>query len=163
MTVGERIKRIRTFRGMTQAELGEKLGYEGKNQAVRVAQYETNYRVPKEDTIMEIAKILNCNYIALKNYDLGAAEDIIETLFWLEEGNANAIKLYDMTPVTKDKDVKMTYNDNDYLSIGSPVAITFEYGLVNDFLQEWNKKKHELKDSLITADDYFEWKITWPS
>lgn len=163
MTIGERIKRIRTFRSMTQAELGEALSFESKNQAVRIAQYESNYRVPKEDMVLQIAKILNCNYKALSNYDFGAAEDIIETFFWLEEaGNANTIKLFDMEPVQKDEDVKMTYNDNEYLSIGSPVAITFEYGLVNEFLQEWNTKKHELKDKLITVDEYFEWKIQWP-
>ena len=31
MTLGERIKRIRTFRGLTQRELGLKLGYEERN------------------------------------------------------------------------------------------------------------------------------------
>ena len=39
MTLGERIKRIRTFRGLTQRELGLKLGYEERNADVRVAQY----------------------------------------------------------------------------------------------------------------------------
>ena len=63
MILGERIKRIRTFRGLTQRELGLKLGYEKRNADVRVAQYESSYRVPKKDTLMEIAKILNVNYI----------------------------------------------------------------------------------------------------
>lgn len=34
-----RIKRIRTFRGLTQRELGLKLGYEERNADVRIAQY----------------------------------------------------------------------------------------------------------------------------
>ena len=38
MILGERIKRIRTFRGLTQRELGLKLGYEERNADVRVAQ-----------------------------------------------------------------------------------------------------------------------------
>ena len=59
MILGERIKRIRTFRGLTQRELGLKLGYEERNADVRVAQYESGYRVPKKDTLMEIARILN--------------------------------------------------------------------------------------------------------
>ena len=63
MILGERIKRIRTFRGLTQRELGLKLGYEERNADVRVAQYESGYRVPKKDTLMEIARILNVNYI----------------------------------------------------------------------------------------------------
>ena len=48
MILGERIKRIRTFRGLTQRELGLKLGYEERNADVRVAQYESGYRVPKK-------------------------------------------------------------------------------------------------------------------
>ena len=58
MILGERIKRIRTFRGLIQRELGIKLGYQEQNADVRVA----DYRVPKKDTLMEIAKILNMNY-----------------------------------------------------------------------------------------------------
>ena len=47
MTIGDKIKKIRTFRKMTQAELGAALGW-GEKGANRLAQYETNYRVPKK-------------------------------------------------------------------------------------------------------------------
>lgn len=47
-------------------------------------------------------------------------------------------------------------------SMFAPVAITINYGLVNDFLLEWNKKKQELANRDITSAEYFEWKITWP-
>ena len=60
MTIGDKIKRIRTFRNMTQAELGAALGW-GDKGANRLAQYETNYRVPKQDLITEMAKILDVN------------------------------------------------------------------------------------------------------
>ena len=42
MTIGDKIKKIRTFRNMTQAELGAALGW-GDKGANRLAQYETNY------------------------------------------------------------------------------------------------------------------------
>lgn len=48
MILGERIKGIRTFRGLTQRELGLKLGYEERNADVRVAQYKSSYLVPKK-------------------------------------------------------------------------------------------------------------------
>ena len=48
MTIGDKIKKIRTFRNMTQAELGAALGW-GDKGANRLAQYETNYRV-EDDT-----------------------------------------------------------------------------------------------------------------
>ena len=163
MTVGERIKHIRKFRNITQAELGQMLGFEGKSQAIRITQYETNYRVPKQDMIMDIARILECNYKALSNYDSGSAEDIMEMLFWLEEnGHANTIKLFEPTPVQTESDMKMTYNENTFHSSSAPVALAFDYGLMNDFLLEWSRKKKELTDGRITAAEYFEWKIQWP-
>lgn len=48
------------------------------------------------------------------------------------------------------------------MAAGAPVAVTFEYGLVNDFLLEWNEMKNKLKTGEITPNEYFEWKITWP-
>ena len=55
-----------------------------------------------------------------------------------------------------------TYNEDDYESAGSPVALTFEYGLVNDFLSEWCEMKTKLNNGEISPNEYFEWKITWP-
>ena len=61
MTIGDKIKKIRTFRNMTQAELGAALGW-GDKGANRLAQYETNYRVPRKDLVTEMAKILDENH-----------------------------------------------------------------------------------------------------
>ncbi|WP_455765351.1 helix-turn-helix domain-containing protein [Gemmiger formicilis] len=44
MNIGEKIKRIRQHRRMTQKELGELVGLS----ANRIAQYEMGYRVPKK-------------------------------------------------------------------------------------------------------------------
>ena len=85
MTIGERIKKIRVFRKMTMDDLGGALGFEGKNMSVRISQYETGARIPGDDMIQKLADALHCNYKAISDYSLGAAEDIIETLFWLEE------------------------------------------------------------------------------
>ena len=41
--------------------------------------------VPRQEMILKLAEALDCNYKALDDYSLGSAEDIIETLFWLEE------------------------------------------------------------------------------
>lgn len=54
MTTGERIRAERRKAGMTQAELGVKLGLSGS----AVAQWEKNYRKPKEKTICRIAAAL---------------------------------------------------------------------------------------------------------
>lgn len=180
MTIGERIKKIRVFRKMTMDELGAALGFEGKNMSVRVSQYETGDRIPRKDMIMKLAEALHCNYKALSDYGSGAAEDIIETLFWLEEsttplpargkgprfpeytGPGSLIHLSAMTPAKKSVGAIMTYDENSYGTTGTPVAITFDYGLVNDFLFEWNEMKLKLEKGELSPNEYFEWKITWP-
>ena len=45
MTNGQRIKKIRIFRGMTQKELGTMMGF-GLNGDIRNAQYESGVRTP---------------------------------------------------------------------------------------------------------------------
>jgi len=157
--IGERIKRIRTFRGITQKELGLKIGYDEKSADVRIAQYESNYRVPKKDTILQIAEALDINYVAISANDSGSAEDIMQTLFWLDEQNDAVLNLFEFKPASK---TNGTFDTNEY-NIASPlIGITIEYGLVNDFLHEWMKRKTELKNGEISRNEYFEWKINWP-
>lgn len=153
MTLGERIKIIRNFRQLTLEELGIKVGFEGKAANVRISQYESDSKKPRQEMILKLAEALDCNYKALDDYSLGSAEDIIETLFWLEESvmysSDNKVKRFQryatpnglitlntLTPVNADKDVKMTYNEPESSISGTPVAVTFNYGLVNDFLLE---------------------------
>ena len=77
-------------------------------------------------------------------------------------GTGKLIHLTAMAPVSKTTKTKATFHEADYEIVGTPVAVTFEYGLVNDFLLEWNTKKKELESGAITPNEYFEWKITWP-
>ena len=51
MAVGDRIKRARNLRGMTQKELGIAIGFEEKSADIRIAQYESNTRTPKEELL----------------------------------------------------------------------------------------------------------------
>lgn len=66
-----------------------------------------------------------------------------------------------MTPAKSSEAARPAYNEDDYDSTGSPVALTFEYGLVNDFLSEWCEMKTKLNSGEISPNEYFEWKITW--
>jgi len=166
MTVGQRIKKIRSFRGITQAELGLALGYDVKNADVRISQYESGYRTPKKDTLDKIAKILNCNYLNFYTVSPGSAEDIMFTFFWLDEDHKNLFHLHQMEKATgkaKDStDNTIRYNDNDNWPAHPPVGIWFDYGLLNDFLREWTLRKKQLQNKTISQEEYFEWKLNWP-
>lgn len=42
------------------------------------------------------------------------------------------------------------------------IAVSFDYSLLDDFLNTWKKKKEDLASGKITQEEYFEWKINWP-
>ncbi len=142
MAIGERIKRIRNFRKLTQAQLGEAVGLSD----VRIRQYEIGNRTPKEDLIQELAKALDCNYHSIYEPSLYAAEDVMYALFELDEH-------YDISL----HEVPDTEASNE-----THVAVSFNYSLLDDFLNTWKKKKEDLASGKISKEDYFEWKINWP-
>lgn len=166
MTIGDKIKRIRTFRKMTQAELGMALGW-GEKGANRLAQYETNYRVPKKELITEMAKILDVNPWTLYDATEMNASEFMELLFWIDEFNPSSINLFQMETYPDEKsnsseDTSVRYHDSDNWPAHPPMGLWINYGLVNDFMKEWGIRKEELKSGQITKDEYFEWKINWP-
>ena len=166
MTIGDKIKKIRTFRKMTQAELGAALGW-GEKGANRLAQYETNYRVPKKELVTEMAKILDVNPWTLYDATTMDATEFMELLFWIDEFNPSAINLFQMETYPGEKcnsseDTSVRYHDNDSWPAHPPVGLWINYGLVNDFMKEWVLRKEEMKSGEITRNEYFEWKINWP-
>ena len=66
------------------------------------------------------------------------------------------IHLTAMTPAKPSETVRPTYNEDHYDCTGAPVALTFEYGLVNDFLSEWCEMKTKLNNGEISPNEYFE-------
>jgi ribosomal protein S18 acetylase RimI-like enzyme len=121
---------------LTQRELGLKLGYEERNADVRIAQYESGYRVPKKDTLMEIARILNVNYINFITEAPGCAEDIMQTFFWLDEDNRNTFHLFQLvrnpSKCNASDDKSVRYNDGDEWPAHAPVGMWIDYGHIDD-------------------------------
>lgn len=166
MELGDKIKRIRTFRGLTQRELGLRLGYGTSNADVRIAQYESGYRVPKKETLLELAKVLEVNPINFITYVSGSAEDIMQSFFWLEEANPGFINLFQLTrnsgKCNASEDTAVRYNDSDLWHAHAPMGMWFDNGRINGFMQDWYGMKKMLKNGEVTEEDYFEWKVRWP-
>lgn len=57
MQIGHNIKNLRKAAGLTQKQLGEKLGISFQS----IAQWETGKRIPKIETLRKIAAALNCD------------------------------------------------------------------------------------------------------
>ena len=70
MAIGQRIKFFRNRKGMTQKQLGEQLGFKGKTSDVRMAQYESEARVPKIDLVKQMSQIFDVNTHALTVPDI---------------------------------------------------------------------------------------------
>lgn len=58
MAIGERIRFFRNLRGMTQKLLGIQVGFPEKTADIRIAQYESGTRTPKEDLTHTFAEVL---------------------------------------------------------------------------------------------------------
>ena len=85
LNTGERIKRIRVKRGMTQKELGMALGFPERSADVRIAQYESGTRKPKEDLVNALAKVLKVSPHAIADTDYDTPIGLMYTLFDLED------------------------------------------------------------------------------
>ena len=147
MAVGDRIKRARNLRGMTQKELGIAIGFEEKSADIRIAQYESNTRTPKEELLRKIAEVLDVNYRSLYEPTLYAAEDVMYTLFELDE-HYPGTRLYEVTDTT----------DPDFPE--KHMAVSFRYRLLDEFLKEWQLRKKQLREGEITKEEYLEWSST---
>ncbi len=137
MNIGEKIKRIRQHRRMTQKELGELVDLS----ANRIAQYEMGYRVPKKPLLNQIAEALRVSTLALSDGGNGPANDILEQLFWLDEEQPGVIKLVPTERGTArynaNPDLALHYDDNDNWPPRSPVAMWFDDTILDDFLKDW--------------------------
>ena len=146
MAIGDRIKRARLFRGLTQKELGRQVGFDEKTADVRIAQYESGVRTPKEDMLRTMAEVLDVNYRSLSEPTLYAAEDLMFTLFELDEHYD--IELHEIP------DPKYPKKKH--------IAVQFHSNVLDSFLIEWLKRTKDLADETISKDEYTEWKLNWP-
>ena len=166
MTVGDKIKKIRTFRGMTQKELGLAIGFEEKGADNRIAQYETNYRVPKRELLDKMAEALRVDRQNFYTIAPGSAEDFMRTFFWLDEDSPGAIRLFQLVRnpgrAGAADDTAVRYNDSDDWPAHPPVGMYFQYGLVDEFMREWLFRQQELHAGEITREEYFNGNSTGP-
>ena len=146
--IGDRIRRIRTEKGMSQAELGAIIGLN----ADRIQKYENGARSPKADTLKQIASALGVSILALTDPNTASHIGAMYAFFELEEK-------FNMTvargPENKDKNPTMT------LSVSSADPMYY-------YMQEWLEKYEKTTLQLEAASSaeekktilkaYREWK-----
>ena len=81
MTLGDKIRKYRTLKGLTQAQLGSMVKLTGD----RIRQYENDVRKPKDGKLFEIADALDINSSTLAEPDFDDPTSIMHVLFELED------------------------------------------------------------------------------
>lgn len=142
--MGDKIHRIRDFRGMTQKQLGMAVGFDEKSADVRIAQYESGTRTPKQALVELLAEALDVNPRFLADDEILGAEGVMMMLFELDEHYP--ISVEDCTDEDGNK----------------RKGIIFGSILLNDFFAEWQRRKKDLADGKISKAEYTEWKLNWP-
>lgn len=84
MTVGEKIKKYRILSGMTQKELGMRIGFSEQTAVSRIGKYEKDLMKPKKEIRQKIADVLEVDLIAL-NSVASQSEDIMQVILALDE------------------------------------------------------------------------------
>lgn len=179
MKTGEKLKRIRKFRGYNQPDFAVMIGL-GENAAPRVAQYESGYRVPSPKLLKTMAEVLDCNPLALMDVTGQSVEELMMLLFWLEEEHPGMFHAFEMQRLKRksnhgpehkahqdgdtdgQSDDNVYYHDGDNWPAHAPCGLWVDNPLLNGFMREWLYHQQELKENVITREEYFEWKIGWP-
>lgn len=145
MAIGQRIKFFRNRKGFTQKQLGEKLGFLGKTSDVRMAQYESEARVPKHDLVKEMANIFDVSPHAINVPEIDTYIGLMHTLFALED-------MYGLKISEAD--------DEPYLQLDRSVSAPGSQ--LDTMFHAWLKQAARLKSGEISKEEYDEWRYKYP-
>ena len=143
--IGQRIKEIRTEQGITQAQLGARVGLN----ADRIQKYENGARKPKTDLLTEIAVALGVESLSLSDPIVGNYNGAMYAFFEME-------KLYGLKLKRIDGRLYLTFDDSS----------------MNGYLEDWEKEKNMIDEELKNASSeedrkkilhaYKLWKWSYP-
>ena len=145
MAIGKRIRFFRNRKGMTQKQLGELLGFLGKTSDVRMAQYESESRTPKQDLVKEMAHLLDVSPRAITVPEIDSYIGLMHTLFALED-------MYGLKIGEIDGEVCLRLDK----SAGTTYTTMF------DMFHAWQEQAARLEQSEITAEEYDQWRYKYP-
>lgn len=145
MAIGERIRFIRNMRGITQKSLGTAVGFDDKTADVRMAQYESGTRTPKEKLVTNLANVLDVSPRALTVPNIDSFVGLMHTLFALED-------LYGLKINSIDGELCLTLDKTN----------TTTYLSMFDMFNAWQHEAEKLKHDEITKEEYDTWRYNYP-
>lgn len=146
MAIGERIRFIRNLRGMTQKWLGQAVGFPQKTADIRMAQYESGSRTPKEDLVKALAAVLEVSPLALRIPDIDSNLGFIHTLFAVED-------LHGVRVEKNESEVHIVF-DGSKPNTNSDVF---------QMLTAWAEQADKYRNGEISKEQYDQWRYTFPA
>ena len=146
MAIGNRIKFFRSRQGMTQKQLGEMLGFLGKTSDVRMAQYESESRTPKQDLVKELAGIFDISTEAITVPDIDTYTGLMHTLFALED-------MYGL---------KVTEVDGKPMLALDP-SVSAPGSQMDNMFHAWMEQANMLSNGKISKEEYDKWRYNYPN
>lgn len=145
MAIGERIKYIRNLRGMTQKYLGMAIGFDEKTADVRMAQYESGKRTPKERLVEQIAFVLEVSPMALTIPDIDTYIGLAHTFFTLED-------IYGLKITEVDGEICLKPDQSKGRQAEEAAKI----------FSAWRQEAAKLESGEITKEEYDKWRYRYP-
>lgn len=130
---GKRLRYFRTLRNMTQQQLGIAVGFSEQTADVRIAQYESGARTPKEKTVIALANALDISPAALSVPPIEDEAALMQLLFALEDDCGVALCSLGCIPDTR----------------------------LGKALSEWRQLADKRKNGEITKKEYDEWRYSF--
>lgn len=146
--IGERIAFFRRLNNYTQKYLGELLGFSDKTCDVRVAQYESGDRIPKDAMLEKIAAIFNISPGTLDIPNINSWARRMQIFFAMEDKYGSEIKKIDGEYYLR---IEKTYPDEPCIT-----------GVRNAVLQEWVDMYSALQKGEISREEYDRWRYNYP-
>ena len=149
MTLGDKIRKYRTLKGLTQAQLGSMVKLTGD----RIRQYENDVRKPKDGKLFEIADALDVNPSTLAEPDFDDPTSVLHVLFELED-------IYGLHFEKVGDNYQLAFSKGEYENAN----------WIIDGIAAWIKKRGELQPDINDSDntitdkknDYIRWKARYP-
>ena len=145
MATGERIRYIRNLQGITQKQLGMAIGFSEKTADIRIAQYESGTRTPKERLLADIARALEVSPQALDLPNIDSYVGLAHTLFALED-------IYGVRISDIDGELCLRLDKSKGTS----------YLTMFDMFSAWRQEAKRLEDDEITKEEYDGWRYNYP-
>ena len=130
-SIGGKIKRIREHLGLTQKQLGQRCGFSENTADVRIRQYESNKKVPRETALKPLCYALEIEEPALFDADLLPNNAMYHALFDIED-------FHGLHPVQIDGRYYLEFSG--HVMNGDRELSPFEN---DEFLKKWAAKREE--------------------